>query len=541
MASHAEMSKKTLSYQVTTYLLTAVFLTVVSLLGCMAWISHDLNLLAAQSSHTMVAGGFEALRDKLASTTIDYAWWEEAYKNIRDHDDEWVYNNMGLGIVETEIADVMLIVQPDGTKRYGWRIGKGETPDTTVLPPDVVDTLVSSLAEVPLDPVTVKTVNMSIHGNVQVLAAARVTPSETEALKASDLPILIMGYDLTPERLEAIGKTFLIDDLAHSTIHDPDAESVAIKGPNGETIAYLTWTPERPWNALLLRSAVPVIIALLLLGIVAYVAHLRIRETAAELEKSMARVAQASHAKSDFMANMSHELRTPLNAIIGFSDVLLHGVGNPRDNTKFKEYLEDINASGQHLLALINDVLDLSKIEAGAEELDERDVAVGNLARSILRILVQRAEEGGVELAFEAEEPLPQIRADQRKLQQAFLNLLSNAIKFTAPGGTVTFRIRCDAETGIVFEVADTGIGIAPQDIPKALSKFGQIESAMNRKFGGTGLGLPLTAAIAELHGGRFDLRSELGAGTTAAITLPPERVQWPLDAVGGAAIQQAS
>lgn len=535
------MSKKTLSYQVTTYLLTAVFLTVVSLLGCMAWISHDLNLLAAQSSHTMVAGGFKAFRDKLGSTALDYAWWEEAYNHIHAKDDDWVYNNMGLGIVETMIADVMLIVQPDGSMRYGWRIGQGEAPDTTVLPQDVVETMAASLAEVPLDPVTVKIINMSIDGNVQALAAARVTPSDTESLKASDLPMLIMGYDLTPERLEAIGKTYLIDDLALSTAPGPDAESVAIEGPDGETIAYLTWTPQRPWNALLLRSVAPVLIALLILGIVAYVAHLRIRETAAELEQTMERVAQASLAKSDFMANMSHELRTPLNAIIGFSDVLLQGAVNPKDNAKFKEYIEDINASGRHLLALINDVLDLSKIEAGAEELDERDVSIAEVARSILRILTQRAEEGGVELSFEAEEPLPQVRADQRKLQQAFLNLLSNAIKFTAPGGTVVFRISCDAETGIVFEVADTGIGIAPEDIPKALSKFGQIEGAMNRKFGGTGLGLPLTAAIAKLHGGRFDLRSEVGAGTTAAIILPPERVQWPAGAASGAAMQQAS
>jgi signal transduction histidine kinase len=536
------MSKKTLSYQVTTYLLTAVFLTVVSLLGCLAWISHDLNLLAAQSSHTMVGGGFKALREKLGSTAVDYAWWEEAYNHVRAEDDDWVYNNMGLGIVETQIADVMLIVQPDGAIRYGWRIGQDEAPDASVLPQDVVDAMVARLAEVPLDPVTAEIVNMSIGGNIQALAAARVTPSDTAALKASDLPILIMGYDLTPERIEAIGETFLIEDLAITTAPIPDAESIAIEGPGGETVAYLSWTPQRPWNALLLRSAAPVLIALLFLGFVAYVAHLRIRETAAELEQSMNRVAQASHAKSDFMANMSHELRTPLNAIIGFSDVLLQDAGNPKDNAKFKEYLEDINASGQHLLALINDVLDLSKIEAGAEELDERRVAIGDVARSILRILAQRAEEEGVKLTFEAEEPLPQIRVDQRKLQQAFLNVLSNAIKFTGPGGTVAFRIRCEAETGIVFEVADTGIGIAPQDIPKALSKFGQIESTMNRKFGGTGLGLPLTMAIAELHGGRFDLRSELGAGTTVTITLPPERVEWPQGAATGAsAIQKAS
>jgi PAS domain S-box-containing protein len=233
----------------------------------------------------------------------------------------------------------------------------------------------------------------------------------------------------------------------------------------------------------------------------------------------------ANRSKSEFLANVSHELRTPLNAIIGFSELMLVSDLALDGNPQHRGYLEDIHTSGLHLLSLINDILDLSKIEAGAEELDDDALNVGELATSVLRVVRQRAEKSGLRIEHSQDERLPALRADERKLKQALLNLLVNAIKFTPAGGTVRLDIRCDATEGYVFEVTDNGIGMTPEDIPTALRQFGQIDSALNRKYEGTGLGLPLTKAMVEMHGGSLEVRSALGEGTTVTLRLPASRI----------------
>ena len=238
----------------------------------------------------------------------------------------------------------------------------------------------------------------------------------------------------------------------------------------------------------------------------------------------------ASRSKSEFLATMSHELRTPLNAIIGFSEVIKKEMLGPVGSTKYRDYANDINESGQHLLELINDILDLSKVEAGMEELHEEDITVPAVARSVLQLVRQRAENGGLKLEFEIPDDLPLLCADKRKLKQILVNLLTNAIKFTDAGGLVALRASCRADRGFEFQVADTGIGIAPEDIPKALSQFGQVDSDLGRRHEGTGLGLPLAKCLAELHGGSLDLQSQIGVGTTVTVRFPAERIVAPLD-----------
>ncbi len=233
----------------------------------------------------------------------------------------------------------------------------------------------------------------------------------------------------------------------------------------------------------------------------------------------------ANRAKSEFLAAMSHELRTPLNAILGFSELMASGALGPLGNPKYEEYTKDINDSGRHLLSLINDILDLSKVESGVQELVEDDIEVPKVTEAVLRLVRQRAKEREVELELELPDGLPLLRADKRALTQILANLLTNAIKFTDPGGKVTLRGWCKMDSGFVFQIADTGIGIAPEDIQKAFAQFGQIDSDLNRKYEGTGLGLPLTKALVELHGGSLDLQSEVGAGTTVTVRFPKERI----------------
>ncbi|MGH6932311.1 MAG: sensor histidine kinase, partial [Dongiaceae bacterium] len=218
------------------------------------------------------------------------------------------------------------------------------------------------------------------------------------------------------------------------------------------------------------------------------------------------------------------ELRTPLNAIIGFSDMLSNELFGPLGSDKYREYVADINRSGAHLLDLINDILDLSKAESGKLELFEEPLDVAATIEKSLLMIRPRAEAAGVKLAQHVAPDLPRLFADECKLVQILLNLLSNSVKFTPTGGRVGVSAARTGH-GLRITVEDNGVGIATEDRDKALALFGQIQTAMSRNHAGTGLGLPLTKRLAQLHGANFDLQSELGAGTTVTIEFPASRV----------------
>lgn len=233
----------------------------------------------------------------------------------------------------------------------------------------------------------------------------------------------------------------------------------------------------------------------------------------------------ANRSKSEFLANMSHELRTPLNAIIGFAEIIKGQMFGPVGKAQYIEYAGDIFDSGQLLLSLINDILDMSKIESGKRPLVESTLNIEQIVQSVVRLVAARAKMGKLHLTTQVPKDLPALRGEERALKQILTNLLTNAIKFTSEGGDVTLTALIDGNGRMCIKVVDTGIGIAPEDIPVALAPFGQIESALSRKHQGTGLGLPLTKALVELHGGILDLQSALGIGTTVTLTFPAERV----------------
>jgi len=260
---------------------------------------------------------------------------------------------------------------------------------------------------------------------------------------------------------------------------------------------------------------------------------LRDRETAYEaLRLAKDEAEAANQAKSGFLATMSHELRTPLNAIIGFSEMMLREVLGPLGNEQYHSYVGDIHASGTHLLQIINDILDLSKAEAGKIDLAEDVFDLRDIMRSVGQLTAGRIHAAELSQSVELPDDLPPVSGDERKTKQVLLNLITNSVKFTPAGGSIAITARWDPAKGLAVTVADTGIGIPEEDLERVLKPFEQVDSSLARQHEGTGLGLPLVKAIMELHGGRIELKSELGVGTQVTVIFPPERVlaQCPLE-----------
>jgi two-component system cell cycle sensor histidine kinase PleC len=227
---------------------------------------------------------------------------------------------------------------------------------------------------------------------------------------------------------------------------------------------------------------------------------------------------------------MSHELRTPLNAIIGFADLMDKATFGPVGTAQYADYVRHISASGHHLLAIINDILDLAKAEANKLTMEERDVDMVDIAWDAARMVAPKGAEPQISIAVESFAPAVIVRVDPKLMLQLMLNLVSNAVKFSHPGGAVKIMIFETGDDGVAISIRDHGIGIAKENIPRILRPFEQIETSYARQHGGTGLGLPLVVKLAELHGGALSIESKLGEGTTATVTLPCDRII----AVGG-------
>jgi two-component system cell cycle sensor histidine kinase PleC len=247
---------------------------------------------------------------------------------------------------------------------------------------------------------------------------------------------------------------------------------------------------------------------------------------AEELEEQRRRAEAASESKTQFLAGMSHELRTPLNAIIGFADLIRLELFGQIQPARYLEYVRDIHGSGVHLLHMINELLDMAKIEAGRFDLHETLLHPTEIGLEVVRMLRQSIETARVKLDVRVPDDLPYIRADEQQVRRVLVNLLSNAIKFTPAGGRITLSARALADGSFEVTVADTGIGIPADKLEKVLEPFEQVENSFTRTRAGTGLGLPLTKAMIEAHGGRLVLESELGKGTTVRAILPPSRVE---------------
>ena len=250
----------------------------------------------------------------------------------------------------------------------------------------------------------------------------------------------------------------------------------------------------------------------------------QLEQTSSNLAAALVTADAANRAKSQFLANMSHELRTPLNAVIGFSEIMEKEVFGALGSPRYRDYVRDIRISSSHLLALINDVLDLSRLDACDKELSDETLSVGELIADTVRMLSPQATAADIALRTEIDAHLPALRGDRRRMRQVLINIVTNAVKFSLKGGAVTVSARRQADE-LVIAIADSGIGIAAKDIPKAFERFGQVDSSLSRRYEGAGLGLPLAKHLVELHGGRIEMESEEGLGTTVKLFFPGARL----------------
>ena len=248
------------------------------------------------------------------------------------------------------------------------------------------------------------------------------------------------------------------------------------------------------------------------------------REITRQLHSAKETADAASRTKSEFLANMSHELRTPLNAIMGFSEVIKNEMFGHIPIPQYVEYARDIFGSGSHLLDIINDILDLSKVEAGKFELSEENVAIEEVVFAVCNIIKGKADEKNLHIAPRLPGVMPRLYADKRALKQMMLNLLSNAVKFTPKDGDVCISASLEDDGSVAIAVSDSGIGVAEADMQKVMAPFGQVDSALAREHEGTGLGVPLVKAMVELHGGTLSFNSTPGIGSEVTLRFPPER-----------------
>lgn len=392
------------------------------------------------------------------------------------------------------------------------------------------------------------------HGpEVHVPSHAYIRVGDTIYLAAADTlgkdrngGVLILAKEIDANLLARLESDYLLRGLRYSGAeHVPGTAKLALKGLDNRPLATLEWRTNQPGELVKMRLIVPLTIAFAISVTLTWliirraqsgaqaidetadqlaIANRQLSESASREREARHQAEAAANAKSEFLAVVSHELRTPLNAIIGFSEIIRDEVLGKLGDHRYREYAIDIYTSGVHLLSLLNDILDLSKAEAGKLELREETVDVTDVIERALRMVSPQAQAAELDIVTEIEDALPYLWADERKIRQILINLMSNSLKFTPPGGRIGVGGAMDDDRLRIW-VQDSGIGIAPEHVDKALQPFGQVDSALSRQHDGTGLGLPLVKRLVELHGAEFVLTSALGEGTKISMVFAAERV----------------
>lgn len=528
------------------------------MLAAMALVGVTVGLAAIEIDRTVVASSqrltdsaVRMLRREIALWAKDYAFWSATQRNVVvNFDSEWAAHNIGQYVFDTFGTSATLAVDATDRMLYFASDAKRPSPE-----PDFAKMVVSALRPLiaearstPIrEPVGVSSF-VKVGDSVILAGAAAITPDRpTDAeLLPHPRPVLVFLRILDAAAMTTLSERFGLADL-RLVGSAPSAHAYPIADVSGDVVAWLDWRPASPGGVLITWVVWPLVgIGLALVGIGALVlrrvlkanrdlheqavalqqVNEQLSENTARVRSALQRAEHATRAKSSFLAGISHELRTPLTAIIGFSQILKLQHRPGKSKSREQEYAEIIHDSSQHLLNLVNDILDLSKIESGGYELEEIWIDVGREARVVRSLLAHDADRRGVAVEVDVQDGLPALYGDAKSFRQILINLLSNALKFTDRGGWARLSLRLDDDGGLVVEVADNGAGIAPEDQQDIWEAFKRARNPGLARAEGSGLGLHLVKVLAGLHGAEVGLESALGAGTRVWVSFGPERVR---------------
>lgn len=532
----------------------ALVLFAVALAGGALWLAVvEIDQTAARSSNRLARTAIEDVTRDMGLLAKDYAYWDMTIENVLvDMDRTWAEHDLGSYISETfGVTGTIVIDENDGVV-FSWT-DPARPAFSDANAGQAVKDLVAVIGQAraaPMDnpegfPCLVRTA-MGLY----VVGVAAITPEQPtpEQLEPRPRPALIMLRPLDDAWLASTAERFALRDLRIVfDLETASEQAVHLFRSDGTEIALLDWEPPKAGLEALRELAVPAVVLLVLAlaaGAVVITRAMQAQQALVsrahdladansdlvnrdqQVRSALQRAEHATRAKSAFLARISHEIRTPLTAIIGFSQILKLQHRPNKEKTREQEYAEIIHESSQHLLALVNDLLDLSKIESGGFEINESWVDIAREIASIKTVLGVEADRKGVSLQIAVPDEVPALYADAKAIRQILTNLVSNALKFTPQGGQAVVRLEPAADGSLALAVADTGAGIDPQDQKTIWEPFTRARNPALAQAEGTGLGLYLVKMLAELHGAEVGLESEPGKGTVVSVVFGPERVR---------------
>jgi len=526
--------------------LAALFIVAVTaVLTFLGIAASNIDKVARESSSHLIGSVFSDMEERHGLLVSDHSWWLEIVEQVeKGFDPQWADENIGSNLIEQFDLAHSLVFGTDNRIAFQYGFSENPGPSASALI-TAARPMIALARNAEPDRPEPAVAYVSMGDEVYLAGVSAILPEDEDmaAAKPKPYPVLIITRLIDRAVLLEISEKFLLHDLRfNETGMDPALE---LKGIDGRAAAAVTWHPDRPGARYFTSLSLPLGLVFAVMAGAAWLilardrrnrlaledrtreimaTNLALSQSEARAREAEAIATEASHAKSLFLANMSHELRTPLNAVIGFSKMIESEVLGTVGNPKYREYGHDIHNSASHLLELVRRILDMAKIDVGEFILFEEALKFDELLDDCCRMVGPSADEGGITLRWELERDRTLVLVDRVRLRQVVLNLLTNAIKFTPKGGRVGLVSGVEPDGTTWFRVTDTGIGMEATDIPRVLEPFGRTEHGSRVDREGAGLGLSLSKAIAELHGGTLEIESTPGMGTAVTVTLPINR-----------------
>lgn len=501
-------------------LLIASYVVISVLIGLLM---HSQNESAKRSSTQLFSATLTTGLEELSTLINEYGYWDEAVEHLVHRVDRtWIDGIFGSFFNDDVGVNAFYVFDQDNGFVYGEFMGAEDTEDPIVNYRGGLDELIASARESADDapPIAVSGL-LSRSTYLYLTAAIRMTTYDSVRDISTD-HVLVFARQIGPEMMDKLDRNYMLHDLRYDD-RSPSYSQVrfvpaTVDGTDGPSFI---WEPTLPGNQQLPVFIVGLAVLAVFLTVVSYFFFSRFGKISRKLAVARSVAEDANLAKSHFLANMSHELRTPLNAILGFAEAMKLQINGPLGHPRYREYADDIGTAGRHLLELIEDILDLSKVEAGRINLHREITDVGDVIRESCKFVRDAAREKEIDISILQDEDVPMLETDRRLVRQILLNLFSNALKFTPRGGTVSCRVARSERETIDIIIEDTGVGIDKDELESVLLPFVQGNSSEASGQKGTGLGLPIAKKLSELLGGSFDIESERGVGTKVVISLP--------------------